>query len=220
MKVTTDGTLLGAWANCSSAENILDIGAGTGLITLMLAQRCDAHIVAVEPGDKSFEELVENISASPWSSRISLYQMTFQDFTGDKRQKVPAKFDMIVSNPPFFVNDKLPDDPAKAAARHTVTLSYDNLLAGVVKTLSREGKFSIILPAEVRSYFISMAVDNKLFCNRVLQIRSRPGKNISRILLEFSRTKMPLRTRELVIHNGISYTKDYKNLTRDYYISF
>ncbi len=218
MKITTDGVLLGAWANCTGVSSILDVGAGTGLITLMLAQRSDASVVAIEPDPASFQELSVNISESPWAGRIGHFPATFQNFLQDHIKTGLSGFDLIVSNPPYFTQNKLPDDLKKATARHTLTLSYKDLLSGVYHLLNADGRFCVIQPARNMSFFISLAAEYHMYCNRIVKVRPREGKKVSRVLLEFGKTKVPLKTDFLVIHNGIGYSDEYRSLTQAFYI--
>ena len=143
MKVGTDGVLLGAWVPVEGAKSMLDIGAGTGLISLMLAQRSqEAKVTAVEVDEHAARQAIENAAASPFASQIVVEQQSIQDFS---RQQV-GPFDLIVSNPPFFSGGVISEQEGRASVRHTVKLSHQDLLRSVQKLLTEEGSFCLILP--------------------------------------------------------------------------
>lgn len=219
MKVTTDGVLLGAWTGCKGAGNILDVGAGTGVITLMLAQHCKGHVMAIEPDTGSCRDLLRNVTSSPWHERIICKPDPFLRFVHVVEKEGKPAFNLIVSNPPFFINDKLPADEEKAPARHGVSLSYKDLITGTGRILASEGVFCVIIPYRYTSYFISMAIDHKLYCNRILYVKARKNKGYTRALLEFAKRKEMLETHTLIIHDGNGYTDDFRAMTRDYYLS-
>ena len=218
MKITTDSILLGAWTGCKGTGNILDVGAGTGVITLMIAQRCKGRIMAIEPDPGSYRDLLLNVGSSPWHEKIMCRPDTFQQFVRTVKKEEKPVFDLIVSNPPFFINDKLPADKEKANARHGISLSYKDLIAGTCKILAPEGIFCIIIPCRYMSHFISVATDHKLYCNRILYIKTRKNKEHTRVLLEFAKRKKPLDTHTLVIHDSNGYTDDFRTMTREYYL--
>jgi len=218
MKITTDSVLLGAWIDCSGAESILDVGAGTGVIAMMLAQRCQGRIVAMEPDRKTSREMTFNILHSPWAERIVPVQASFQQFLEQNKAGHIPKFDMVVSNPPYFVRDLPSRDPGKASTRHAVTLTYEELLEGVGGILTEQGILSVIVPYRYESYVISLASDQKLYCNRILEVKPGKKKAFFRVLMELGRKKEPLKKETLTIHDGEGYSEEYKTLTRDYYL--
>ena len=220
MKITTDSVLLGAWTDCSGAESILDVGAGTGVVALMLAQHCPGHISALEPDRKTSREMIFNILHSPWAKRIVPFQKSFQQFLEQNKAGSIPKFDLIVSNPPYFMRDLPSRDPGRASARHAVTLTYEELLAGAGRILTDRGKLSVIMPYRYESCFISLAADQKLYCNRMLEVRPGKKKAFFRVLMELGRKKEPLKKKTLTIHDGEGYSEEYKALTRDYYLDF
>jgi len=217
MKVGTDSILLGAWANCHEANNVLDIGTGTGILSLMLAQRCKATITGIDIAQESIQQAIENINNSPWKNRIQLFHSSLREFT-------PAieKFDMIISNPPFFQNSLKAPDQQRTYARHNETIHPDDIIIAAKKWLSQQGHISIIWPIEQGEEFIKTASENQLFCNRITKIKPHPGKPFHRLLLEFSFQNKSLEESELTLENGIRhhYTEEYKNLTKDFYIHF
>lgn len=218
MKVGTDGVLLGAWADVAGAASILDAGAGTGLIALMLAQRSPATIVAVEIDDEAYREACYNVSQSPWAGRIEVRHAAFQDFAA----QATHQFDLVVSNPPFFENDLPAPNRQRSTARHNHLLPFDDLLAGTAKLLSPNGKLAVILPSQQSANFIQKAREQKLYLVRSTLVKANPAKTPHRCLLEFSSTPAPFREELLVIENARhhDYTEAYKQLTRDFYLAF
>jgi tRNA1Val (adenine37-N6)-methyltransferase len=215
MKVGTDGVLLGAWANVEKANHVLDIGSGSGLIALMIAQRTDAHttIDAVEMLQEDATQATENINASPWPDKISIHNIRIQDYKPEK------KYDLIVSNPPFF-NDSLPPPSAKRkTARHTNSLSNGELLAAVTRLIATEGIFAVILPVKEGSAFITMAQFSGLYCSRQVAVYSRKGKPQERWLLEFTQTPVVTVSGELILYEkGIERSAGYRKLVLDFYL--
>ena len=215
-KVGTDGVLLGAAADISGAKNILDAGTGTGLVALMLAQRSNAEITAIEPDRISFQQASENISLSKWNNRIKLVPTTFQDFEDEIR------YDLIVTNPPFFVDSLKNPDSRKSATRHNDSLTSDDIIRGALKYLTEEGKLQLILPYAEGNLFIDKAHDLGLYLYSILKIKSLPGSLVKRMIIGFSRNKAGLTERELVIEKGLrhDYSEAYINLTKDFYLNF
>ena len=188
MKVGTDGVLLGAWADCENAKSILDIGAGTGLISLMLAQRSIAKIEAVEIDEVACVQAKENIKKSLWNDRIEIINKSFQDFSKSTNEK----YDLIVSNPPYFQNSLYAPDEKRTDARHNSNLKLDDLLNGALKLLPEKGKLSIILSYLEGALFILKAAENGLFCVRQTKVLPKPDREPKRLLLEFMKEKLPL----------------------------
>ena len=200
MKVGTDGVLLGAWVSVRPSDRrILDIGSGTGLIALMMAQRVPgARITGVDVEDIS--QARENADASPWGGRVAFVQCPVQEFAPQ------GKFDLVVSNPPFFVDSLTCPDAGRTTARHAV-----------------RGRFAVVLPADEAARFIGICRDVLLPVRRT-DVRTTPRHAAKRVLLEFVHTSSapaPDRT-ELVIGTGVheQYTPEYRALTRDFYLKF
>jgi tRNA1Val (adenine37-N6)-methyltransferase len=215
MKVGTDGVLIGAWAETDNAKNILDIGAGTGLISLMLAQRTTAIIVAVEIDKNAFEQAKENFSNSKWNNRLYIYNQSIQDFS-----KITDKqYDLIISNPPYFSNAYRPENDARSFARHNVALSFEDLLEAVSVVISDSGKFAVVLPIEAEN-FIELARNYDLYLVRKCTVLPNNSKPTKRLLLEFSKEKDVLKTENLVIEEEQrhQYSQDYINLTKEFYL--
>jgi tRNA1Val (adenine37-N6)-methyltransferase len=215
-KVGTDGVLLGAYADVSSAGRILDIGTGSGLIALMLAQRCQATITAIEPDYDSFVQACLNIEKSSWSSRIKAENTSLQNFFPGA-----GKFDLVVTNPPFFTDSLKNPDPLKASTRHNYLLSNDDLLKGAQRLLSEDGKFQIILPYPEANVFIAEAQSYGFYCNDILKIKPLPASEIRRMILTFTRQRLKPTENFLTIEHGKrhEFTEEYINLTKDFYLN-
>ena len=220
MKVGTDGVLLGAWCTVNKyPDAILDIGSGTGLIGLMLAQRCDAMTIdAVEIDEKAYEQTVENFELSDWGDRLFCYHSSFQDFSKEMIEE-KEMYDLIISNPPFYTDDYETVDSARNTARFTSALSFQELIYGVSNLLSETGIFSVIIPYKEEKLFVSLAAENDLFLNRICRVKGTETSQVKRSLLEFSFENKPLKEEELIIERSRhKYTEAYKELTRDFYL--
>ena len=219
MKVGTDGVLLGAWVDISSVTNILDIGTGTGLIALMLAQRTPlSNITAIEIDHLASEQALENFQNSPWSNRLSLFNQSVQIYAKDTSRS----FDLIVSNPPYFENILTSDNTQRQIARHTNTLSFEELLEVVRKLLMANGIFSVILPYSLKSTFVELAKQQSLFLNKITHVYSTNKSEIKRVLLSFSFKKTEIKKDALVIEpdKRHQYSKEYIQMTEDFYLNF
>lgn len=215
MKVGTDGVLLGAWANVTGVNRILDIGTGTGVIALMLAQRTEAHVKveAVEMDDHAYEDAAENFNTSPWNGKLIAHHTSIQNFHS------LFQFDLIVSNPPYFQNSFKPPDQKRLNARHTESLPFNDLLNASDRFLSPTGRLSIILPFTEGLEFISLANQRGYTCSRKWGFRSRAHKPVKRWLLEFIHKKVETEEREFILHSeGDEWSDDYKNLTKEFYL--
>jgi tRNA1Val (adenine37-N6)-methyltransferase len=218
MKVGTDGVLLGAWVIINSAKTILDVGTGTGVIALMMAQRSVAEITALEIEKESFGEACFNFNQSPWSGRIYSVHQSFQAYSAETLQK----FDLIISNPPFFENASKSSELSRSNARHNDLLPFSELIGGCDRLLTTSGRFALILPAEQSERFISLASDFGLFVTRLTKVRPKPGKSFHRYLLEFSKVQTEVVSDELTIEFDVhnNFTTEYINLTKDFYLLF
>jgi tRNA1Val (adenine37-N6)-methyltransferase len=215
-KVGTDGVLLGAYTNVRAAERILDIGTGTGLIALMLAQRSDAEIVAIEPDHDSFLQSCENVNNCAWKERINVIETTVQEFSDY------SKFDLIVTNPPYFVDSLKNPDARKSYARHNDSLSSAVLLSSVTRLLSEGGRFQLIMPYAEGNIFLTEAADYGLYCHDILKIRPLPASEIRRLILTFGKERLRTTEKFLTIEHGKrhEFTGEYINLTKEYYLKF
>jgi tRNA1Val (adenine37-N6)-methyltransferase len=219
MKVGMDGVLLGAWTDPSGAERILDIGTGTGLIALMLAQKApNAQIDAIEIDPEAFNEAVLNIQQSPWKDRVHLELSRFQEFA----KRTNLKYDMIVSNPPFFTNGVKAPAENRAQARHSDSLPLDVLISGAAGLLRENGRIGLILPIESLPDITSLADLNNLFISRLCRVKPNPQKPDFRILIELTNLDCTIQESELMIEfeKHHDYTPEYKELTKDFYLKF
>jgi len=216
-KVGTDGVLLGAIADVSGKKKILDIGTGSGLIAIMMAQRSDAEIVAIEPDYESFLQAGKNVSLCKWKSRIKVVNTDLQMFEPGEE-----KYDLIVSNPPYFSNSIKNPDPRKSAARHNDSLTSVDLLKGVQRLLNANGKFQLIMPYVEGTVFIAEAPQYGLYCSSIIKIRPLPSAEVRRMIMTFSGEKLMLSEKFLTIEHGSrhEFTEEYINLTKDFYMKF
>lgn len=220
MKVGTDGVLLGAWCTVTNfTDTILDIGSGTGVISLMMAQRSDAMTVdAVEVDENAYEQTVENFEKSDWGDRLYCYNATFQEFA-DEIAEEEENYDLIVSNPPFYTDHFDTKDIARNTARFTSSLTFEELIIGVSMILAKEGKFSTIIPFKEAANFIAIAKGHQLFLNRICRVQGNTTSEIKRSLLEFSFFETKVEEEHLIIETSRhNYTEDYINLTKEFYL--
>ncbi len=219
MKVGTDGVLLGAWTPLlNNPFSVLDIGAGTGLLTLMIAQRSSAEqIDAIELDDAAYEQCVENFEDSAWGDRLFCYHAAFDEFVEEMYEE--EAYDLIISNPPFYTAHYKSEDEARDQARFEDALPFEELVAGVNLLLTDEGVFSVIIPYEEELRFIELASKVNLFPFKITRVKGTPTTTIKRSLLAFSRISQACEEDELIIeierHN---YTEAYKALTQDFYL--
>lgn len=219
MKVGTDGVLLGAWTNVQGAGRIVDVGTGSGLIAIMMAQRCDAMVDAVEVDADACSQARENAAACPWSERITICHDSIQHYTGI----TAPQYQLVVSNPPYFRNSLKPASTLRTQARHNTSLDYEGLLHCASQLLAPEGRLAVIIPANAIKGFTELAYFHGLYPVRQTMVRPRPGKDYSRCMAEFSGNRdQPADNRELIIRdqNGMEFTNDYRMLTKAYYLNF
>jgi tRNA1Val (adenine37-N6)-methyltransferase len=216
MKVGVDSVILGAWANMKGAGTILDVGAGTGLIALMMAQRTAAHITAVEIDEPSYHEAAANIASSGWGGRITLIHGSFQKFADTSGKK----FDVIISNPPYFENSSRPGDPRRKNARHNDELPFTDFIVASLKILDAKGQISVILPVESAARFERLAADAGLFLKRTTWIKHHPGKAYHRRMMEFTAYQCKSEESVLIIEQHGQFTKEYRELTGAFYLAF
>tara|TARA_B110000090_G_scaffold41451_1_gene46288 strand:+ start:67 stop:834 length:768 start_codon:yes stop_codon:yes gene_type:complete len=220
MKVGTDGVLLGAWSSIENyPDTILDIGAGTGVISLMLAQRCDAMTIdTVELDENAYEQTVQNFEDSDWGDRLYGYNASFQEFANEIAEEEET-YDLIVSNPPFYTDDFETENAARNKARFASALSFEELLLGVSKIISKNGVFTTIIPFKEETDFIKLAAKNNLFLHRVCRVRGNATAEVKRSLLEFSlHSKERIETALTIEISRHQYTQEYINLTKYFYL--
>ena len=217
MKVGTDGVLLGAWTEIDAHINsILDIGTGTGLIALQMAQRSAAQTIdALEIEPMAFEQAVENFENSQWADRLFCYHASLQEFVNE----IDEKYDLIISNPPYF-NDTFKDlDKQRALARHTQELSFNDLLDGVSKLLTNDGKAAFIIPFKEEANFLELAKIRNLFPVRISRYRGNENSDLKRSLVELkNEVTTPISEEFFIEHSRHEYSDHYKNLVKDFYL--
>ena len=215
MKVGTDGVLLGAWARCEDAERILDIGTGTGVIALQMAQRnLAAQVQAVEIDETAAKRARANFDMSPWAERLTVEQTAVQEFAPSE------KFDLIISNPPYFVDSLLPPDAKRSTARHTNDLTFEELDIAVCRLLDDNGRFALILPVTEFEKYLALT---HLHLVRRCDIHPIEGGAVKRIMGEFAKHKTPeIMHENIAIERGRrgDYTDEYRALTKDFYLKF
>ncbi len=223
MKVTTDACILGAYTTVDKTKRILDIGTGTGLVAMMLAQRTDAKIDAVEIDKNAYNQAYCNIQDSIFKEQISLFNTSIQTFSADLGVNGLrlCLYDLIVSNPPFFQNHLKSETESRNNSLHTDTLSFEDLLEAVLRLLSPNGTFVVLLPAYESSVFEQLSVSKELYPHKKLTIRHRKGSKILRIITTFGRIKKEILNQELIIKNpDESYSVDFQLLLKEYYLIF
>lgn len=219
MKIGTDGVLLGAWTSIEhDPSSILDIGTGTGVIALMLAQRSHAELIdALEIDEDAYEQAVENFENSDWGDRLFCYHAAFDEFVEEMQDE--EKYDLIVSNPPFYSADYSSGDVKRDQARFAQALPFDELLKGVSLLLSGNGKFNVVIPFSEEEKFLYLAGDFGLFPRRITRVKGTPDSEIKRSLLELSYLETQPKEDELVIETARhQYTPEYIELVKDFYL--
>jgi len=218
MKVGTDGVLLGSWVNAENAKSILDIGTGTGLLSLMMAQKSSATIDTIEIDEDACKDASFNFVHSPWKNRLHLIQSDFLEF----QKQAEKSYDLIISNPPFFKSSLHSPNSKKTIARHNNSLPHEKLIDGVVKLLHETGYFYVVLPSDIAKEFIVMARLKGLHPKQIAQVFSKNNDLKSvRSLISFTKNDCKVfETRIDIYDQNLEYSLDYKNLTRDFYLNF
>lgn len=218
MKVGTDGVLLGAWAPTNhNPFSILDIGTGTGLIALMLAQRTAAEqIDALEIDEDAYEQAVDNFENAPWSDRLFCFHAGLDEFIDEPEEE----YDLIVSNPPFYAEDYKTENEQRDLARFQDAMPFEDLVEAADLLLSENGIFAVIIPYKEEQKFLTLAKNLALFPVKITRVKGTPNTEIKRSLLAFSRHEIAdILTDELVIETDRHvYTTEYINLTKDFYL--
>lgn len=217
MKIGTDGVLLGAWATITKQPfATLDIGAGTGILSLMLAQRSHAEVIdALEIDERAYEQCVENFEASPWSDRLFCYHADLAEFT----EEIEDKYDLIICNPPFYNEDYKTENTQRDLARFQDAMPFEHLVASVSKLLMEDGTFCTVIPFKEENKFITLASAVNLMPNKITRVRGTLNSEIKRSLIEMSFRESAIEINELIIENTRhDYTKEYINLTKEFYL--
>ncbi|HPW97743.1 MAG TPA: methyltransferase [Flavobacterium sp.] len=218
MKVGTDSVLLGAWCPIDNHPfSVLDIGAGTGILSLMLAQRSNAEqIDAIEIDENAYEQCVENFENSPWSDRLFCFHAGLDEFVAEPEEE----YDIIISNPPFYSEDFKTDNSQRDLARFQDALPFEELVEAANLLLSENGIFAVIIPFKEEERFIDLCAEVELFPVKVTRVKGTHNTLVVRSLLAFKRYELSvLEADELVIEiNRHEYTDDYINLTKEFYL--
>lgn len=216
MKVGIDGVLLGVWVSIDKAKQILDIGTGTGLIALMLAQRSESNVIAIDIDRDAILQAKENIKNSPWMERLRVYEFSLQEFVATS----PGLFDLIVSNPPYFVNSLKAPSQSRTTARHTDSLTHQELIENAMKLLNPDGRICIILPVNEGLQCVAFAQSKGLYCTKQVNVFPKQGVAAKRLLLEFSFIPSPMKVSELTIEaeERHQYSPEFTELAKDFYL--
>jgi tRNA1Val (adenine37-N6)-methyltransferase len=215
MKVGTDAVLLGAWVQVNGSQRILDIGTGTGIIALMIAQKSGGIIHAVDIDEGAFQQCRENFRISPWYNRLLPFHISFQEFADSST----IKYDLVVSNPPYFHHASKPPEELRSQARHHDQLTFDDLILGTKKILAPGGKLCVILPYKEGMEFMDIAMRNGLFCQRMMKVKTKQERPDKRVMMEFTGHFGVMEESCIIIHDDIDqFSDDYRKLTGDYYL--
>lgn len=217
--IGTDGLLLGAWAQVGEAQHVLEVGTGCGFIALMLAQRSQAHIDAVEIDAAAARQAQENVQQSPWAERVAVFQGPIQEFQPPNGRQ----YDHIISNPPFFHASLKSPSQVRTRSRHTDTLPLPDLLEHSLRLMSDVGRLSLMLPVPQGEELIALAQDQQLHLRRILRVRNSPQQPVRRLLLELGLQPQPLEENELAIRvakGSREHTEEYRALTQAFHTIF
>ena len=217
MKIGTDGVLLGAWTSLEhQPQSILDIGAGTGVVALMLAQRSMAETIdGIEIDEDAYEQCVDNFEASDWADRLFCYHASLNEFV----EEMDDKYDLIVSNPPFYSEIVPSGNESRDMARQSQSLPFEELLKGVSELITENGTFSTIIPFKEEERFLELASTINLYPRRLMRIKGNPTSEIKRSLLDLQIGKASAEIENLTIESARhQYTKEYVELTKDFYL--
>lgn len=211
-KVGTDSMVLGALVKTNAPKRILDIGAGTGVLSLMMAQKTiDSRILAVEIEENSFKECTSNFSNSPWSERLEVFKMDILDFNEEP-------FDLIISNPPYFEDSLKNNVESKVFARHTDSLPFERLIQKAASLLTESGFFWVILPVEGADKMLTISGNHKLYPVEVWEIEGKPNNTVRKVLAFSKEDHGSLKVNKLLVRNDQGdYSSEYKELTRDFH---
>jgi len=218
MKVCTDACLFGAWVTEKvrsekyEVRTVMDIGTGTGLLSLMLAQKTRAIIDAIELDEQAAEQASENFESTPWKERLQVIQ-------ADARLvQLGRKYELIISNPPFFENDLKSGDGQRNLALHSKELTLQELLLAVKKYLAADGKFTVLLPYYRKEAFKNLAFDEGFFLEEEISVKQSPAHSFFRVMLLFTTVEVPARFDTITIHDEGEYTPSFTALLKDYYL--
>ncbi|WP_445456657.1 tRNA1(Val) (adenine(37)-N6)-methyltransferase [Flavobacterium sp. HNIBRBA15423] len=217
MKIGTDAVLLGTWTPLTNKPyNILDIGTGTGVLALILAQRSTAEqIDAIEIDDEAFEQATDNFESSPWNDRLFCFHAGLDEFMDEPEDE----YDLIISNPPFYTENYKTENTQRDLARFEDALPFEDLIEAADLLLSENGIFSVIIPFKEEERFLALAKDFELYPLKITRVKGKPNTEIKRSLLAFTRIQQTPLIDELIIEIARhQYTPEYINLTQDFYL--
>jgi len=216
MKVGTDSLLLGIWVNTENTRKILDIGSGCGILAMLMAARSDARVEALELDNASYEEALENFRNAPFNNRLEIIQNDFRKFAVESGRK----YDLLISNPPFFINDKRASEQVRSNARHGDTLNYDELCSGAVHLMDTASRFCLVLPYEESRTFVQIAEKHGLYVHKKMLVFPKRGRQPNRINLELTTEKAPLPVVErfIIREENNTFTRQYIDFFKDYLI--
>ena len=218
MKVGTDAVLLGAAVDVADADHILEIGAGCGVISLILAQRSSARIEAIDIDERSVMQAAENVKQSPWNDRISVFNQSLQKYADQTNER----YDLVVSNPPFFSRSLKSPHEKRNISRHNSSLSFDELLKDSARLMLPDASLWIILPVKESAEFMNEAIRPGFYPHFIMKIFPKTGQRHHRNIIQFKRSPAGIiKEKILVIRDcNNSYTLDYKALTKEFYLDF
>jgi len=215
MKVGVDSLILGSWIQSDNPRTILDIGTGTGLLALMMAQRFSAQIHAIEIDEQAARQASENCNRSNWADRIKVEHISLQEFTSSNNKQ----YELIISNPPYFTHLLKSNNEARNRARHNDFLTSNTLLNSVSILLAEEGRFALILPENEARRFEIKANIFGLYCERKLNVKPKATKGVHRMVMEFVRQKIRCSEETICIRDVDGYSSAYRNLTKSFYLN-
>jgi len=215
MKVGTDAVILGAWTPVDNCRRILDVGTGCGIIALMLAQRSDAEITAIDIDEESIEEAMDNFRNNHWNTQLNAVHTSLRHYC----ESVQTKFDLVISNPPFFQNSLLPNSHKSKLARHTVSLTFDELARDSCRLLGDHGRLVIILPIAEKDNYLFSGLRYGMYLSGKLEVFPGTGKPAKRMILEFTLDKPALvKSHALTVRNADGfYSDEYKKMTKAFH---
>ena len=216
MKVNTDGVLLGAWCDVRDAERILDIGTGTGVIALMMAQKnVTAYIDAIDIDEGAYLQARDNFEISAWRERLNAHHLSLQEYGARE------KYDVIISNPPYFIDDMKTGNDRRNVAKHTVALSYEELLYSTARLMNAGGKAFVVLPIFNLAVFKTIAREHALFITELTEVTAVEGKSPYLLLIQLEKTEKNILRSQLTIQDvSGNFSDAYKKLTREFYLKF
>ncbi|MFN6946755.1 MAG: tRNA1(Val) (adenine(37)-N6)-methyltransferase [Cytophagaceae bacterium] len=215
MKVCTDSCLFGAYIQTEKTSGkALDIGTGTGLLSLMLAQKSSIAIDAIDPDSSAVRQAKENVLNSPWHNQITIYHTSLQDY------KTQSRYDLIFSNPPFYKDHLKSKDHKYNTACHSNLLPPEDLLDFVTEHLVEDGTFYILYPVREFDEFVKLAEKSTLYPSEIMSVRDRQGKPVIRKMGKFQKHKTVVKEKNISIKDGDAYSDDFRNLLKEYYLNF